>query len=104
MTHQEFVAAFHDGSLRVQMPPKVAAAYLSQRLLLPFFMLPVLGAGVALALIGWLVTGALVFLAGFVVPRIIKHHAVRILIHQALLDEGVYRDLLNAGVLQVEYS
>lgn len=104
MTHQEFVAAFHNGTLRAQMPPKVAAEYLSRRLLLPFFMMPILGAGVGLALIGWLITGLLVFLVGFIVPRMIKRNAVRILIHQALQDEGTYRDLLHAGVLEVEQS
>jgi hypothetical protein len=104
MTHDNFIDAFHNGSLRAEMPPQVAAAYLSRRLLLPFFVMPILGAGVALALIGWLVTGLLVFLVGFIVPRLIKRNAVHILVQQALSDEGVYADLLEAGVLRTDHA
>jgi hypothetical protein len=92
--------AFHNGSLRARMPPKAAAEFLSRRLLLPFFMLPLLGAGVGLALIGWFFTGLLVFLVGFIVPRLIKRNAVWILVRMALSDEGTYRDLVDAEVLK----
>ncbi|HVL59764.1 MAG TPA: hypothetical protein VM491_24995 [Burkholderiaceae bacterium] len=100
--HSQFVAAYRDATLRVSIPPQAAAEFLSRRLLLPFFMMPLLGAGVGLALIGWFVTGLLVFLVGFVVPRLIKRNAAKILLFQALYDEGVYRDLLDAGLLQFE--
>lgn len=100
MSHDEFVTSLQNGTLRAQMPPKVAAEYLSRRLLLPFFILPILGAGVGLALIGWLFTGLLVFLVGFIVPRLIKRNAARILFQQALSDETTYRDLVEAGVLR----
>lgn len=102
MDHQEFVEAYKNGTLNAFIPQKVASEYLSRRLLLPFFMLPILGGGVALALIGWLVTGIVVFLVGFIVPRLIKRNAVPILMYQALHDPQAYEDLRASGVLEVE--
>lgn len=102
MDHQEFVEAYKAGTLNAFIPQKVASEYLSRRLLLPFFMLPILGSGVALALIGWLFTGLLVFLVGAVVPRLIKRNAVPILMYQALHDPSAYEELRASGVLEVE--
>jgi len=52
VTHGEFVAAYARGELKIEIEPRSAARHLSARLLLPFVMMPVLGIGVALALIG----------------------------------------------------
>jgi hypothetical protein len=101
MSHAEFVNAARSGTLKARMPPRLATEYLSRRLLLPFFIMPFLGAGVALALIGWFVTGLLVFLVGFIVPRLIKRNAPSILLNQALRDEQLYHDLVGAGVLEL---
>jgi hypothetical protein len=101
MSHADFVTAARAGTLKAHMPPRLAADFLSRRLLLPFFVMPFLGAGVALALIGWFVSGVLVFLVGFIVPRWIKRNAPSILLNQALRDEQLYHDLLGARVLEV---
>jgi len=101
LSHREFVTAFHDGSLTVNFDPQGAARFLSARLLLPLFMMPVLGIGVALALTGWIWTGLTVIALGIIVPRLIKRGAPRFLIQQALTDESVYQDLLRAGIMQV---
>lgn len=101
MDHQEFVVAYKNGSLNFFIAKPVAADYLSRRLLLPLFSLPFLGSGVALALIGWLVTGFLVFLLGFIAPRLIKRNAVPILLYQALHDADAYEDLRASGVLEI---
>jgi hypothetical protein len=101
MNHQEFVQAYHNGTLNMAMDQKIAAQYLSRRLLLPFFMLPFLGAGIALALIGWFVTGVLVFLIGFLVPRLVKKNAIPILLYQALQDPQVYEDLRESGTMEI---
>ena len=58
MTHTEFRNAYAAGRIRVDIDPGQAARYSSARLLLPFIMLPLLGTGVALALIGWIATGS----------------------------------------------
>lgn len=84
------------------MSQPIAAQYLSRRLLLPFFMLPLLGGGVALVLIGWYVTGVLVFLFGFITPRLVKRNAVAILLYQALQDPHVYEELRESGTMEIE--
>lgn len=101
MNHQEFVQAYQNGTLDAFMPQKTASAHLSRRLLLPFFMMPILGAGIALVLIGWIVTGIIVFVLGFIMPRLIKRNAVAILMYQALHDPDAYEELREAGVLEV---
>jgi len=102
MIHENFVLAARNGTLKACMEPPRASEYLSRRLLLPFFIMPFLGAGVGLALIGWIFTGLLVFLIGFIGQRLVKRNAASILFQQALQDERMYNDLIEAEVLQVQ--
>ena len=101
MTHSEFTAAYARGEIKVEIDPKSAARYLSARLLLPLVMLPVLGAGVALALIGWIFTGLAVIAAGIIAPQLIKRGAAHFILTQALQDAAVYEDVTRAGLLRV---
>ena len=101
MTHAEFVSARRNGALHVRIDPQQASRYVSARLMLPFVMLPVLGGGVALALIGWVWTGLAVIALGIVLPRLIKRSAPHFLLTQALQDENLYRELIAAGVLDI---
>jgi len=101
MTHAEFVAAHGRGELKVEIEPKAAARYLSARLLLPFVAMPVLGIGVALALVGWIATGLSIIAAGIIVPHLIKRNAPHFLLQQALQDAGAYEELMNAGLMRV---
>ena len=101
MTHTEFVSAHRAGTLRVRIDPQLASRYVSTRLMLSFVMLPLLGAGVALALIGWVWSGLAVIVLGIVLPRLIKRSAPHFLLMQALQDENLYRELLAAGVLGI---
>lgn len=101
LTHAEFVAAYRDGSVIVNFDPKAAAKFLSGRLLLPLFMMPVLGIGVALALVGWVWTGLLVIALGIIVPRLIKRGAPHFLIQQAMGDASLYQELLHNGVMEL---
>ena len=101
MTHGEFVAAYRRGEVKVDIEPKAAASFLSARLLLPFIALPVLGAGVALALIGWIYTGLAIIAVGFIGPRLIKHSAPRFILAQALQDAVLYEEFARSGLLKV---
>ena len=101
MTHDEFVTAYTNGQVRVTIDPAAAAKYLSARLLLPFVMMPVIGIGIALALVGWLVTGFVVIGFGMIVPRLIKRSAPNFVLMQSLQDETVYNEVLAAGILQI---
>lgn len=100
LTHAEFREAYAAGRLHSEIDPALAARFVSGRLLLPLFAMPVLGIGVGLALIGWIVTGFIVIAAGIVVPRFIKRGAPRFVLTQALSDERFYLDAVNAGVLR----
>jgi hypothetical protein len=99
LTHAEFITAYRAGRIKVAFDPPRAAKYLSARLLLPLFMLPVLGAGVALALLGWLWSGLAVIALGIIAPRLIKRSAPHFLLTQALEDETVFNELTHAHIL-----
>jgi len=101
MTHGEFVAAYAAGEIRVEIDPRAAARHLSARLLLPFVMMPVLGIGVALALIGWIFSGFAIIAFGIIAPQLLKRSAPHFLLTQALEDAGVYEDVTRSGVLRV---
>ena len=101
MTHAEFTAAYARGEIRVKMDPRAAARFLSARLLLPLVMMPVIGAGVALALIGWIAMGLGLIAIGFIAPRLIKRAAARFLLRSALEDPHLYEELAGTDVLRV---
>ena len=101
MTHAEFCAAYSRGDLKVEIDRQAAARFLSARLLLPFLAMPVLGIGVALALIGWIYTGLVVIAAGLVVPRLIKRGAPQFLLQQAIRDAATYEALVRANVMRL---
>ncbi len=101
MTHAEFVAAYREKRITVQLDPLLAGKFLSARLLLPLFMLPVLGAGVALALLGYVWAGLAVIALAIVAPRLLKRSAPYFLLTQALEDETVFNDLVRAGIVNV---
>ena len=101
MTHAEFLEAYARGKIKVDVDPAGAARFLSARLMLPFIAMPVAGAGVALALIGWIYTGLFVIAIAFIVPRLIKQSASHFIYQQVLQDERVYDEALRANVLRV---
>ena len=101
MSHGEFVAAYARGEIKVEIDPQGAARFISARLLLPFVAMPVAGAGVALALVGWIYTGLAVIAAAIVVPRLIKRSASHFVFQQALQDERVYDEAVKANVLRI---
>ena len=103
MTHAEFIAAYTRGEVKVEVDPAGAARFLSARLLLPFVAMPVAGAGVALALIGWIYTGLAMIAVAFIVPRLIKRSASHFVYQQVLQDERVYEEALRANVLRVTF-
>jgi len=101
LTHAEFVATYRRGDVKVEIDAKAAARYLSARLLLPLVTMPVLGIGIALALIGWIYTGLAVIALGVVVPRLIKRGAASFLLQQAIEDPATYDALKRANVLRL---
>ena len=100
MTHSAFVEAYRAGSLRVNIDRTAAARFMSARLLLPLVMLPVLGAGTALALWGWLWSGFGLIALGTIVPIVIKRGAPHFILTHALQDEQFYADVTRSGILE----
>jgi hypothetical protein len=101
MTHQEFIHAYRRGRVKVDIDRAAAARYLSARLLLPLVALPVLGAGVALALIGWVWTGLGIIALGIVAPRLIKRSAPHFVLTRAIEDESVYCEVTQSNILRL---
>ncbi len=101
MTHAEFTTAYATGRVKVEIDPVGAARFLSARLLLPFVVLPVLGVGVALALVGWIWTGLAALAVGIVAPRLIKRSAPHFVLTQALEDERFYHEVTQSSILRI---
>lgn len=101
MTHAEFQKAYAEGAIRVEIDSAGAARYVSARLLLPFVTMPVIGAGVALALVGWLWSGLGIVALGIVTPRLIKRSAPHFVMTQALEDERIYGEVMQRKILRV---
>jgi len=102
MTHEEFVAAYRQGSLRVRIDREAAARFVSGRAMLPLVLLPILGLGVALALVGYTIAGVAIFLAALLLRFLVKRSSDGFLLWRALRDAEFYRQVLAAQVLTVE--
>lgn len=100
MTHAEFIAAYREGRLQVQVDKSAAARMVSARLLLPLVLLPVMGLGVALALVGQFIVGALIFLAALALRFAVRRSAPGFVLQRALADERFYAEALASGLLK----
>jgi hypothetical protein len=102
MTHQEFIAAYQAGRLRVTINRDAAARFVAGRAMLPLVLLPVMGLGVALALVGDFVTGAAIFIAALLLRFLVKRSSDGFLLWRALRDAEFYQQVRAAGVLAIE--
>ena len=102
MSHAEFVAAYSSGAIRVRVDRKRAAQHVSQRLLLPFLLLPFLGTAVALALTGRFVLGVAVFALVMVFRFVVRSSSEGFVLSRALQNAAFYEDARAAGLLSIE--
>lgn len=102
MTHAEFVAAYQARSIRVSIDREAAARFVAGRAMLPLVLLPVLGLGVALALLGYFVAGAAIFLAALLLRYVVRRSSNGFLLWRALNNAEFYRQVLAAQVLRIE--
>ena len=100
MTHAEFIDAYREGRLKVKVDKSAAARMVSARLMLPLVLLPVMGLGVALALVGYFVIGALVFLAALGLRYAVRRSAPGFVLQRALADERFYAEAIASGLLK----
>lgn len=102
MTHGEFVAAWRDGRLRIRVDAQRAPSFVSARMLLPFLLLPLLGAAVALALLGFVLIGVALGAAALLLRFLVRRSSAGFVLSRSLEHPSFYRDALAAGVLQLE--
>lgn len=102
MTHAEFVAAYEAGRIRVSVNRDAASRFVAGNAMLPFVLLPVLGLGVALALVGYIITGALVFLGAVLLRHTVRRSSGGFIVWRALQDEEFYRQVTAERVLSID--
>jgi hypothetical protein len=102
MTHAEFVAAYRAGELSVQVDPKAAAQLVTRQMMLPIFLLPVLGIGVALALTGYLVIGVVAFVAALAFRYAVRRSSSGYVLTRSLQDAVFFEYVTAAGILTTE--
>jgi hypothetical protein len=102
MTHEEFVAAYQDGRIRVHIDREAAARFVAGRAMLPLVLLPFLGLGVALALVGHYLIGGAIFLATLLLRFLVRRSSDGFLLYRALRDPEFYREVYAAQVLKLE--
>jgi hypothetical protein len=86
----------------VRIDRAAASRFVAGRAMLPLVLLPLLGFGVALALVGYVVSGTLVFLAALLLRFLVRRSSNGFLLWRALRDGEFYRQVLAAQVLKVE--
>jgi hypothetical protein len=99
--HPEFRSGLPTGRFRVIVNPERAQKYVKHRLFVVGIALPLLGLGAALALSGYLWVGLPMVLAGLVMPRVVKAHAPKILLHLAQQDAKTYHEAIDFEILEV---
>ena len=101
MSHDEFVRRYAEGRVRVEVDRRAAARLMSERMLLPFVLLPLLGLGVALALTGYLISGCAVFLGALAFRFAVRASSSGFVLTHSLEDGDFYREVTTKGILLV---
>ena len=101
VSHDEFRTGLPNGRFRVIVNPKLARGYVGQRLWLLPVVLPIIGAGVALALSGSTIAGGLLVVVGIALNRAVVWNAGKILLYLASRDRSVYEFSTLNGIMEV---
>jgi hypothetical protein len=101
--HDEFSAGLPAGRFNVIVNPALAQKYVRHRLFVVGISLPLLGIGAALAISGYPWSGLPLVVVGFLLPRVIKAQAPKILLYLAQHDARTYFEAMNFGILEVRH-
>jgi hypothetical protein len=104
MTHADFIQAYREGRIQVSVDRAAAARLVSGRMMLPFVLLPILGLGVALALVGHLVWGIVVFLGALAFRFLVRASSHGFVLTRALEDPAFYEEMRSRGILAVKQA
>lgn len=102
MSHGEFVTAYRAGRIKVHVDRAQATRFVSARMLLPFLLIPILGAAVALTLTGYLISGVSLFVAALAMRYLVRATSQGFVLFRSLDRAPFYSDTVAAGVLRIE--
>ena len=102
MSHEDFIAAYRAGKLSVHVDPKAAAQLVTRQMMLPLFLLPIMGLGVALALTGYLVIGVVAFIAALAFRYAVRRSSSGYVLTRSLEDAVFFEYVTTAGILRTE--
>lgn len=101
VSHDEFRSGLPNGRFRVIVNQKFARGYVSQRLWLVPVVLPIIGVGAALALLGFTVAGGVLVVIGIGLNRAVVWNAGKILLYLAGRDRSTYEFATQHGIMEV---
>ncbi len=99
---EEFRDGWRHGRFHIVVDPKRAPAFVAHRLHATWIALAIIGPGIALALSGQALAGALLVALGIALRRVVKWQAGKILVHLAAQQAAVYHDATARGVMEVQ--
>jgi hypothetical protein len=99
---EEFRNGLPHGRFRVIVNPALASPFVASRTLSAPVALALIGPGIALALYGHLLAGAVLVGAAMLLRRTVKKQAPHILLHLATRVPSVYLQATSQGVMEVK--
>lgn len=97
----EFKNGLPFGRFRVIVNPKLAQKYIKDRLNAVVVIILMIVIGLALMFYGARWLGAALVIVGFLMSRLIKSQAPKMVLHMATKDPMVYREVLDKEVMSV---
>jgi hypothetical protein len=101
VSHPEFCAGLPAGRFHLIVNPERAQKYIKHRLFIVGIALPIIGLGTALSWSGYTWAGLPLIAIGFLLPRVVKAHAPKILLFLALRELRTYRDALEFEIMEI---
>lgn len=102
--HEEFKIGLPVGRFRLIVNPNKAYRYVRHRLYLNGISIPLLGTGVALGLVGYLIPGTIFCVIGFGLRWFVKREAPKILLHLVQKDAKVYYEAIEYEIMEVRLA
>lgn len=98
---EEFRNGLPRGRFRVIVNPERARKYVRHRLMVFPISSLLLGIGTGLAMLGHWPVGVPLMVAGFLLHRVVKAQAPKILLHLAGRDDRTYREAIAYEIMEV---
>ena len=102
--YEEFMTGLPVGRYRLIVNPERSYKYVRHRMFLNGISIPLLGTGVALALVGYMWPGVIICLFAWGLRRFVKSQAPKILLHLVQQDAKVYYESLEFEIMEVRLA